>query len=70
MCDEKKPIFRCPKCGSHDLRVQCTATLMFEGPDLTDPYIDQESVSWDDKSWCMCNSCEHDGELRSFQSCN
>ena len=62
-CNE--PGHRCPKCGSTDLRVRVEITLLLQG-EAGVITLDPESVYWDDTTPCLCNACEHEGEVENF----
>ena len=64
-----EPFWRCPKCGSIDLRVQALVTMkLTQEPDessfSTEPVGDHE---WDSNSWMLCNDCEHRGMAHTFE---
>ena len=67
--DTFEPIYRCPQCGSRDLRVELPCVFKLDADneliDASDP-----PVVWDiqDNSFMVCSAeeCEHEGKATKF----
>lgn len=55
--------FRCPACGyteSFRLVATCVIKLYDSGIE------DSEEFEWEDRNWCQCCNCGHDGSVSDF----
>ena len=61
----------CPRCGSHDLRVECTVVLTLDGHtgEFTLESFEHLPGSYDlhDDAWTVCNDCEEEDKFTKFQ---
>ena len=56
---------KCPDCGYED-KFRIRGTAVFEvADDGTQDYWD---IEWDDDSYCCCDYCGKEGELRDFKT--
>lgn len=59
--------WKCPKCGSKDLRVFITATArLVQYDDNFETEIDSDH-EWDEHADMVCNSCDFTGESHDFE---
>ncbi len=64
--------YRCPDCGSTDLRVECAVTLTLVQPDNHEPYTDLEDFDQIHDAFTgegqhmLCNACEREGSSAEF----
>ena len=63
-------MYKCPECGSDNLRVTFTgeADLTFDGNGDLYSSEDDGNHEWDDNSPMQCNSCGHDGLVSAFSN--
>ncbi|NVZ07999.1 hypothetical protein HW932_01835 [Allochromatium humboldtianum] len=61
--------YRCPQCGSTNLRVDCevTCTLHQTEDGLETEPVKGEEWHWNDTSWMRCADCEYDDEAWEFK---